>query len=285
MRFFTSIGQGWSFMKEAISMGFRDRTLLRPSIYLVITTILYYAAWVGALIAADVDFEKHTAWILIGIAVFGSFFIFYFFCGMTVNMVDAHLEGKTPSAGEAFRDARQNIFAIIWMAIISSIVSIFTSMLRNDDSVIGRIIAGIINTIWTTLTFLMLPAIIIEDVSMGQALRRVRELHKQNLLLIGVGEVGVRFVTGLVGVVVYIAVAGVVYLSVDVIGGTPGIVIAIVTGGTMIALHAAFSTFVRMAYYTCLYLWARDVEKQGQSAPAPLPLARAIGQVPTYDNP
>lgn len=269
-------------MKEALSMGFQNKILFKPSLLLVITTILYYVGWVAALVVADVDFEEHTAWILIGLAVFGSFFIFYFFCGMTVNMVDAHLEGKQPSVGEAFRDARQNLLAIMWMAIISSIVSIFTSMLRNDDSIIGRIIAGIIDTIWTTLTFLMLPAIIIEDISMGAALKRVRQLHKNNLLLIGVGEVGVRFVTGLIGFVVYCAVAGLAYLSITTIGGTPGIVIAIVVGGTLVSIHAAFSTFIRMAYYTCLYLWARDVEAQGPAAEAPLPLARAIGHVPQY---
>jgi hypothetical protein len=50
-----------------------------------------------------------------------------------------------------------------------------------------------------------------------------------------------------------------------------------VVGGTMLALFAAFSTFLRMAYYTCLYLWAADVERQGNEAPAPLPLAIALG--------
>ena len=42
-------------------------------------------------------------------------------------------------------------------------------------------------------------------------------------------------------------------------------------------LFAAFSTYVRMAYYTCLYLWAADVAAKGHDAPAPLPLAIALG--------
>ena len=48
-------------------------------------------------------------------------------------------------------------------------------------------------------------------------------------------------------------------------------------GGTLFALFVAFSTYVRMAYYTCLYLWAADVDAKGQDAPAPLPLAIALG--------
>ena len=55
------------------------------------------------------------------------------------------------------------------------------------------------------------------------------------------------------------------------------LVISFVVGGTMLALLAAFSTYLRMAYYTCLYLWAVEVERAGQSAPAPLPLAIALG--------
>ncbi|MEM9491757.1 MAG: hypothetical protein AAGC55_21605, partial [Myxococcota bacterium] len=59
MGFFRSISTGWSFIKEAFKMAFADRTLLKPSVYLVLTTILYFVAWVAAIVAADVDFENN----------------------------------------------------------------------------------------------------------------------------------------------------------------------------------------------------------------------------------
>lgn len=282
MGFFASLGTGWGFIKEAFRMAFADRTLLKPSVYLVVTTIVYLALWIAALIASDFDVEENrgVSAILGASLTFGSFLIFYFFCGMTVNMVDAHLAGKQPSVSEAFRDARQNVVAICTLALVSTIVDLIVRAVRGDSegggNIVGSIVASIIDTIWTVMTYLMLPAIIVEDISLGAALKRVRALHKGNLLLIGIGEVGVRAVTGIIGFVVMLLIGFVVYFSLATVGGTVGVIMAIGLGGTMLTLFAAFNVFVRMAYYTCLYLWACDVEKQGESAPAPLPLARAL---------
>ena len=279
MGFFSSLSTGWRFIKEAFRMAFADRTLLKPSVYLVAVSILYFIAWISVLIAIDFDFEESTgASAVVGLAsTFGSFLIFYFFCGMTVNMVDAHLAGRQPSVSEAFRDARQNILAICTLAMVSTIVDMIVRAFRGDgDNLAGRIIGGIIESIWAVLTFLLLPAIIIEDISLGKALQRARDLHKGNLLLIGVGEIGVRAITGLIGFLVILVIFGVVWFSLQTVGGTAGLVLAIGLGGTILALFAAFNVFVRMAYYTCLYLWACEVEKKGKDAPAPLPLARAL---------
>lgn len=281
MGFIDSIGTGWRFLKQAFKMASENRALLKPSIYSVLISILYFIAWVAAIVAIDPQVEGNEGlWALIGaVATFGSFLIFYFFNGMTVNMVDVHLAGGAPSVKEAFKDARQNVIAIMWMALVSTIVNLLANAIRGDgDSIVGRIIAGIIESIWTVLTFLMLPAIIIEDCSMRDALRRVRTMHKDNLLLIGIGEVGVRLVTGLIGFVVVLVIAGIVYVSLDAIGGTAGVILAITVGGTVLSLFAAFASYVRMAYYTCLYLWAKAVQAQGREAPAPLPLARALNR-------
>ncbi len=102
MGFFDSISKGWQFTKQAIKMGFENRVLFKPSIYLVLVTILYIAAWIAGLIAVDFQGEDTGTSVVVGaLCTFGSFLIFYFFCGMTVNMVDAHLENKAPSVGEA----------------------------------------------------------------------------------------------------------------------------------------------------------------------------------------
>lgn len=278
MGFFKSISTGWGFIKQAFAMAKENRALLKPSIYLVVVSILYFIAFVAVIVAIDIDWEQNAG---LGSAIcaagtFGSFLIFYFFCGMTVNMVDVHIEGGEPNLKDAYADAKQNFFAIMWMAIIGTIVNLLANAIRSEDSLIGNIVAGIIEGIWTILTFLMLPAIIIEDCSMRDALGRVRELHKGNMLLIGIGEIGVRGVTNLIGFLVILLIGLVVYMSVTTIGGTAGIVIAITVGGTILALFAAFSTYVRMAYYTCMYLWAKDVQANGRAAVAPLPLARAL---------
>lgn len=277
MGFFDSLGKGWSFIKAAFAMAGENRKLLAPSLYQVLVSILYFVAWVAALIAIHPHWSKGT-WAGVGaIATFGSFVIFYFFCGVTVNMIDVHLRGGQPSLAEGAKDAGKNFPAILFLSMVSTIVDMFVRAIRDEDSVIGKIIGGIVEAVWTTMSFLLLPAIIIEDAGFGDAMKRVRSLHKGNMLLIGIGEVGVRGVTGLIGMVWFLLIFGVEYATFSVLHGNTALIVGITVGGTMFALYAAFSTYLRMAYYTCLYLWAADVEKQGQSAPAPLPLAIALG--------
>jgi len=279
MGFFASMSTGWGFIKEAFAMAKQDRTLLKPSVYSVVVGILYWIAWVAVVIAADVDFDDSSGQLLGAAATFGSFLIFYFFMGMTVNMVDVHLKGGKPSVRDAFADARQN-----FLALISTIVELLSKAVRrqgrSSDSagaaIVLNLIAGAIEAIWTVLSFLLLPAIIIEDASLGQALKRVRELSKGNYMVIGIGEIGVRAVTGLIGLLVFLLIFGVLYLSFDVVGGTAGTVLGIGVGGTVLCLYIAFASYLRMAYYTCLYIWAADVKAKGPQAPAPLPIARAL---------
>ena len=284
MGFIESFKKGWSFMKAAFQMAGQNRKLLAPSVYLVLTTILYFVAWVVALVAMDPQWSDGTWAVVSAIATFGSFLIFYFFCGMTVNMIDVHLKGGTPSLGEGARDAGKNFGAILFLTLISTIVEMFARAARNNDSIVGKIIAGIVEAVWTMLAFLLLPAIIIEDASFGQAMRRVRALHKGNMLLIGIGEVGVRLVTFVIGFVWWLAIFGVVYASFTILPDTAALITSFLVGGTMFALFAAFNVYLRMAYYTCLYLWAVEVEKHGQSAPAPLPLAIALGHAGARDR-
>jgi len=275
MGFFESLGKGWTFIKAAFQMAGRERKLLSPAVYLVLISILYWVGVVVAIVMADPVTNRWSngTWALVsGGATFVAFLIFYFFCAMMVNMIDVYLKGGKPSLGEGARDAGKNFFALFALAIISTLVNMLTSALRRDRGIAGRIVAGIVDAIWTTFTFLLLPVIIIEDASIGKALKRVREVHKGNLLLIGVGEVGVRGVANLIGFVCFLAVFGIIWLAATTLTGTAALVVAFVAGGTVFSLFAAFNIYIRMAYYTCLYVWAAETEKARAAAEAGTPV-------------
>jgi Family of unknown function (DUF6159) len=277
MGFFDSLGKGWSFMKAAFAMAGKDKKLLLPSLYQVLISIGYFVAWIAVLISISPHWSNGV-WTAVGfVCMLGAFTIFYFFCGVTVNMIDVHLKGGRPSLAAGIKDAGKNFVAIFFLSIISTIVDAFVSAARDENGIAGRIIASIVESIWTTLTCLLLPCIIIEDAGFGKAMKRVRALHKGHLLLIGVGEVGVRGITGLIGFFWFMACFGLEYLLLSNLHGVTAFIVGISVFGVMFAIYASFSTFLRMAYYTCLYLWAADVEAKGQSAPAPLPLAIALG--------
>jgi len=283
---FERLSTGLGFIKQALSLAVEERALVKPSIYLVLSSALYFILVVASILSSDVDLTGGRGMMVSGLATFGSFIIFYLFSGMTVSMIDTHFAGRTPDVGEAFAHARENLGAICSLALISTIVQAIASALRSDEDssgIVGAFVAAIIETVWTVVTFLMLPAIIIEGISLGDALRRVRTLHGNHLLLIGVGELGVGVVTNVVSFLVLILIAATIYGMLSIFSGTVGLILTFVVGGTMLSLLAAFVTFVRTAYYTCLYLWACEVEAHGDDALAPLPLARVLrSQVRVY---
>lgn len=284
MGFFDRLSRGWGFMKEAFAMAKEDRSLLRPSLYSVLVGIVYWLVWVGVFIGAEVDFESSGGKILGAIATFGSFAIFYFFMGMTVNMVDVHVKGGKPTLGEAYADAKQNYVAILFLALISTIVELLAKAARRNGRASGgaaivlSIIASIVESLWTMVAFLLLPAIIIEDASLGDALKRVRAISKGNIMQIGIGEVGIRVVTNIIGFFVLFLLFGVGYFSFGILGGTTGTIIGILVGGSILCIYCAFASYLRMAYYTCLYIWAADLLDNGPQAQAPLPLARVLNR-------
>lgn len=281
MGFFTGLKRGFSFIGKAFTMGFENRALLKPSIYLVLTTFVYYVIWVGIIIASGINMGEGAGKAIGALILFGSFLIFYFFMGMTVHVVDKHLRGEEFSMKSAFDDAKQNFAAIAILALISTIVQIIANAARRAAAqrggvaVVGKILVGIIESLWTVASYLLLPIIIVEDTGFGTSLKRATDIHKRNLLMIGIGEVGVRLATFLLNLVV-VLILFLLLSAIGAIGGTTGLVLVLLVGGTAFGMLLAFNMFVRMTYYTCLYHWAAAVETEGQGAKAPAPLASAL---------
>jgi ABC-type transport system involved in multi-copper enzyme maturation permease subunit len=151
--------------------------------------------------------------------------------------------------------------------------------------------AGLLEVLWTEAAFLILPAMVIEDMSLSNAAKRVAQIVQNNLLLVGISTVGVRAVTGLIGALLGIAGAvlgfGVGYGLITLLGtGTLGLVVGIGLGTliflTFTMVASVVSAYTATAYHTCLYLWARNVEvaqTAGQpiQVAAPAPLAAVLG--------
>lgn len=132
---------------------------------------------------------------------------------------------------------------------------------------------------------------VIDDLNLKNGMQRILNITKQNLLLIGISTVGVRWVTGLIGFVFgfggfLIALAiggGAVYLTggIDVISGL-AIAVALFIFFGLIMIASVINSYTSTAYHTCLYLWAREVEKaqvagQPIRVAAPAPLAAVLG--------
>lgn len=294
-----SFSRGWAFLKQAWSMVFKDRDLIKPSIYaLVVGMVVSVIGVIPIIIAAFLfgDFANVVIAILGAILVFVQFIVTYIFSGMTIYLIYGYLSEGDGRMDKAWAIVRRDFFDILTLAAVSTVVNLIRNAAQRNNrggvaAGLARSAAGLLEVLWTQAAYLILPAMIIDDLNLKDAAQRVWKITKENLLLIGISAVGVRAVTGLIGFVfgvigfvIALAVGGgVVALS----GGSMAVsLIGVALGAliffTFVMVASVFGSYTNTAYHACLYIWARDAEKaaaQGleiSQVPAPAPLAAAL---------
>jgi len=274
-----SFSRGWSFLQQAWSMAFKDKDLLKPSIYalvvgMIISVIGIIPITIVAILFSGSQFGNIVMVILGAIMVFVQFVVSYVFSGMTAYLIYGYLSEGDGRLDKAWEIIRRDFFDLITLAAASTVVNILKNAAnRNRRGLASGLIRGAANlleVLWTEASYLILPAMVIDDLNLKDGMQRVLNITKQNLLLIGISTVGVRWVTGLIGFVlgfggfvlalavgggaVY-ATGGINFLSVV------GIAIAVLIFFTFVVVASVVSSYTSIAYHTCLYIWARDVEK------------------------
>ncbi len=300
-----SLARGWSFLQQAWQMAFKDNDLIKPSIYAMIAGFIVSVVGIVPLIAAafllgDSSFIGQAVMVILGaILIFVHYVVSYLFSGMTVYLIYGYLAEGDGRMDKAWAKVQREFWHILSLAAASTVVSLFTSALRNRShrsrnaaaGMIGSAVGGILETVWTEASYLILPAMMIEDVNLVDGVKRATYIAKNNLLLIGVSTVGVRWITGAIsfvlGAIGLVIGVGLGLGIISVINSSAaGLVIGIGLGALIffvfVMVASVISSYTMTAYNTCLFLWARDVEKaQAQGQPiqvaAPAPLAAVLG--------
>ena len=294
---FESIRRGFSFLGQAVDMARKDGDLIKPSIYGlmvgIIVAVICAVPIIGASLLLNTDSGpgQIVLFVLGALSAFAQYAVAYIFSGMTAYLVYGYLAEGDGRMDKAWDIVRRDWLDILSLAAASTVVKIVENLLRGrgrNRNLVGGAVAGLIETVWTTATYFILPAMVIEDLNLQQALKRATYIIKNNLLVVAVGVIGVSNVIGLIAfglVIVALFLAfGIVALFANAgqTGLFIGIGLAVLVAGALIAFIAALSSYVTTAYYTCLFIWARGVEQavtQGrsiESVPAPAPVAAVL---------
>jgi hypothetical protein len=219
---------------------------------------------------------------------------------MTIYLVYGFLAEGDGVMSKAWAIVGREWLNILSLAAASTAVNVLKGAIRgrgrNTGLNAGRnFLSDVIGTVWTEAAFLILPAMVIENINLKNALVRAGGIIKNNLLLVGISTVGVRAVNGLIGfllggagvVLGFGAGLGIITLTssstLATFGLVTGIGLGVILAGIFIMVATVVTSYTTTAYHTCLYLWARDVEKaqaSGSSAQvlAPAPLAAVLGR-------
>ncbi len=287
-----SIKRGFGFFKQAWQMAFADRDLLKPTIYALIVGFIVTLIGLVPLVAAGIFFQSdqgigQIVFIVLGaILAFAQYTVTYVFSSMTIYLIYGYLTEGDGRMDKAWAIVRRDFFDILTLSAASTGVKLLENFVRGKGNRAGRgILANLIRTVWTEATYLVLPAMVIEDIGLKDGLKRATAIVKGNLLLVGVSTVGVGWITGLIGLLLGTTGIGFGLVSVTE-GSTVGLIAGITLDGAVamvfILVAVLIGNYTMTAYHTCLYLWARDVEKAQDaglslnSVAAPKPLAAIL---------
>jgi hypothetical protein len=297
-----SFSRGWSFLKEAWRMAIKDRDLIKPSIYSLFAGFFVSIIFLIPIIASAFIFGQETTVGRVIMFVFGAVLVFaqytvgYIFSSMTIYLIYGFLAEGDGVMSKAWDVVKKRWLNIISLAAASTGVSLLRSAVRGKGNSGGRnMVSGLIDTVWTEAAFLILPAMVIEGMNLKDGLKRAGNIVKNNLLLVGLSTVGVKAVNGLLGFLlgaVGIALGfgvgfGLISLTnsstLATFGLISGIGLGVIVAGIFIMAATVITSYTSTAYHTCLYLWARDVEKAqaaGNTAEvaAPGPLAAVLNR-------
>ncbi len=299
-----SFSRGWSFLTQAWGMAFKDKDLIKPSLYALvaglIVSLIGIIPVVGAyLLFGDSSFGQVLTFVLGALMVFANFMVTYIFSGMTAYLIFGYLSEGDGRMDKAWAIVQRDFFDILTLAAASTAVNMLKSLANRRNrrgganilANLARSATGLLDVLWTEAAFLILPAMVIDDLNLKDGVKRVWEITKNNLLLIGISTVGVRAVTGLIGFLLGMIGAvigfGVGYgitavLGTEVAGLVIGIGLGVLIFFVFVLVASVISSYTGIAYHTCLYIWAREAEKAqaaGQSiqVAAPAPLAAVLG--------
>jgi hypothetical protein len=254
---FQRIRQGWQLTKQAWGVVRSHPKLaklpLTGGVLALIAAVVFAVPGIF-LVATDSDAAVATGYVLIAIGAYlASFLVIYYNVILAAAANDA-LEGRDPDLDAARTIARNRVPQIAGWALVSALVSLLLSVLRDRGGVAGRIAASFGAAIWGLVTFLVIPVLALEGIGPIAAIQRSGSLVRQRWgqqvtgnFVIG----GISGIATLIGAVVM--VIGVAMVSSGTAAGVAvGAVLVLV--GISVAIGAAiFGGATRGVFGVALY--------------------------------
>jgi hypothetical protein len=173
-----------------------------------------------------------------------------FFNGALVAGAHQRFTGGDPTIGSALDKAARHLPGLIGWALLTATVGLILQALRERAGFLARFVINLVGAAWDVATFLVVPAVIIDDNGAIDGLKRSASLLRQTW-----GEnIAARVGFGLLGLVLVIPGFAIGGLAVAV--GGPVLIAGILVAVVWIALVVVVMTALNAIFQTALYMYA-----------------------------
>ena len=266
---FATIGRSFRLVKLCLHVLAVDKELILFPLFssigvvLVMLTFLGVGLGIGALDRINAGAVGGGDLVLAFAFYVFSYFVIIFFNSALVFAAHERLAGGNPNIRSGLSGASQSIATIFVWAVVAAtvglILNILSSQARQRGGMMGMIshlIISMLGAAWTLITFFVVPLIVIERRSFGDAFKTSLSMLRRTW-----GEqIVANFGLGIAAFLAFLVAAGITALLFFVLSplGGFGAFIAIVIGVVLIAGVALVFATLDGIYKAALYNYAVD---------------------------
>ena len=263
MGFFSTIGRGWKMSKLSMGVVRKDPELL---VYMILAGAMSLVCLVGMSLPQFLEMEwavnadnsftpAYLGFTFAGYMLL-SIVVVFWNCAIIAN-ANIRLTGGDPTFGDGLSAAVKRLPIIVLWGIIAGTVGLLLKALEgaarssegNGNQVLASVIAMIGGFVWWVMTFFMLPHLILEDKSIGDALKSSKATFTKTW-----GEnISSGLGIGLVAVLIGIPIVVLTVVLTAALGP-----VGLLFGAFGIGLLIAWSNAAEQVAVVALYRYAKD---------------------------
>jgi len=260
----TRFQTSWEIAKRSWAVLKSDKSLAWFPVLSFLASLAVFGVFAGLVAAVGIDDAttktslEPVGYVLIGLGYLALAFVQTYFLAGLVAGADRRLHGQDSTVRGALDIANSRLHRLLPWAVVSATVSIIINQLERQG-IVGQVIGSLVGLAWNLITFLTVPILVLEDVGIGAAFKRSKDLFKKTWGENVVGQFGLGFV-GFVAVL-----PGLLVIALGAATGST--VVAVVIGAVGVAWIIVASTVVAALsgiYRTALYWFASTGNVPGE---------------------
>jgi Family of unknown function (DUF6159) len=185
---FSRIGYTWSLMKASWDVLRRTKGLIVFPILSAVCCLMVLATFLVPLFITGAwrPPEAHAE-LQHKLAYYATLFAFYFcnylvityFNAAIISGAVARLTGSEATVGSCLREATKRIHLIIGWALVSATVGMVLRVIEDRSPKVGQFVAGLLGAVWSIVSFLVVPALVVDNLGPLAALKESGRLLKK----------------------------------------------------------------------------------------------------------
>lgn len=200
------------------------------------------------------DRNDPRLWVLGFLFYFINYFIVVFFNSALISCALIRFNGGEPTLADGFNAAVSRLPQIFAWALVSATIGMLLKAVENSNEKAGQFLSAILGTIWSVLTFFVVPVLVVEKLGPIDAVKRSVGILKQTWGEAAIGNLGLGLFTFLLGIPGFLLIPAAVYVGANV---APVLGVVLGVGAVIyLVLWSAASSALSGIFLGALYQYA-----------------------------